>query len=231
MVSNEFRLPDPIVLGDAVRKHLGHALRGFYYDLIACDLPQDLVKLIERWESAIRAHEDPHDELFVKELLQSIRHLRAFAISLTHDVDRAEDLVQGTLLKACDRRNRFEPGTCLQAWLFTILKNDFHTEHRKRRREVEDVEGSYAAREISMPDQISRLELQDLSKALSQLPVWQREVLLLVGVEGMSYEQIAARQHVTVGTIKSRVNRARHHLADVLGLGPEDSIGIRFTHH
>ncbi|WP_085985123.1 sigma factor [Microvirga lotononidis] len=61
--------------------------------------------------------------------MNSICHLRAFAISLTHDVNRAEDLLQSTLLKACDRRNRFEPGTCLQAWLFTILKNDFHTEH------------------------------------------------------------------------------------------------------
>jgi RNA polymerase sigma-70 factor, ECF subfamily len=146
-------------------------------------------------------------------------------------VDRAEDLVQSTLLKACDRRNRFEQGTCLQAWLFTILKNDFYTEHRKRKREVEDIEGSYAARLISMPEQLSGLELQDLSKALSQLPLLQREVLLLVGAEGMSYEEIAARQHVSVGTIKSRVNRARHHLAGILGLGPEDVIGIRFTHH
>jgi RNA polymerase sigma-70 factor (ECF subfamily) len=66
---------------------------------------------------------------------------------------------------------------------------------------------------------------------LSKLPAWQREVLLLVGAEGLSYEEIAARQHVTVGTVKSRVNRARHHLADILGLGPDDAIGIRFTHH
>jgi RNA polymerase sigma-70 factor (ECF subfamily) len=146
-------------------------------------------------------------------------------------VDRAEDLVQSTLLKACDRRNRFEHGTCLQAWLFTILKNDFYTEHRKRQREVEDVEGSYAVRLIALPDQLSGLELQDLSKALSQLPLLQREVLLLVGAEGMSYEEIAIHQHVSVGTIKSRVNRARHHLADILGLGPKDAIGIRFTHH
>jgi RNA polymerase sigma-70 factor, ECF subfamily len=76
----------------------------------------------------------------------------------------------------------------------------------------------------------SGLELQDLSKALSQLPVWQREVLLMVGAEGMSYEEIAACQHVTIGTVKSRVNRARHHLAEILGLGPED-IGTRFSHH
>jgi RNA polymerase sigma-70 factor, ECF subfamily len=235
MTSPSFRPPNSIVLGDAVREHLGRQLRGVYSDLIASDLPQDLpqdlARLIGRLGSSIRISHDPHDPGFVDELLNSMRPLRAFAISLTHDVDRAEDLVQSTLLKACDRRNRFEQGTCLQAWLFTILKNDFYTEHRKRKREVEDIEGSYAARLISLPEQLSGLELQDLSKTLSQLPPWQREVLLMVGAEGMSYEEIAARQHVSVGTIKSRVNRARHHLAGILGLGPEDVIGIRFTHH
>jgi RNA polymerase sigma-70 factor (ECF subfamily) len=231
MAGAEFRPPNPIVLGDVVREHLGQQLRGVYSDLIVSDLPQDLVKLIGRLESSIRIPKDPRDPAFVQDLLNSIRPLRAFAISLTHDVDRAEDLVQSTLLKACDRRNRFEQGTCLQAWLFTILKNDFHTEHRKRKREVEDVEGSYAACLISLPDQQDELELQDLSQALSKLPPWQREVLLLVGADGMSYEEIATHQHVSVGTIKSRVNRARHHLADILGLGPEDAIGIRFTHH
>ena len=86
------------------------------------------------------------------------------------------------------------------------------------------------ARLIARPDQLSGLELQDLSETLSKLPAWQREVLLLVGAEGLSYEDIAARQHVTVGTVKSRVNRARRHLADILGLGLEDAIGTRFTH-
>jgi RNA polymerase sigma-70 factor, ECF subfamily len=230
MAGAKFRPPNPIVLGDVVREHLGQQLRGVYSDLIVSDLPSDLVRLIGRLESSIRIPEDRHDPGFVQDLLNSIRHLRAFAISLTRDVNRAEDLVQNTLLKACDQRNRFEPGTCLQAWLFTILKNDFHTEHRKRQREVEDVEGAYAARLTTLPEQLDELELQDLSEALSKLPAWQREVLLLVGAEGLSYEEIAARQHVTVGTVKSRVNRARHHLADILGLGPEDAIGTRFTH-
>jgi RNA polymerase sigma-70 factor (ECF subfamily) len=231
MAGSEIRPPNPVVIGDTVRQHLGRQLRGTYYDLIASDLPEDLVKLTERLKSAVQARRDPPDSGFARELLQCTRHLRAFAISLTHDVDRAEDLVQGTLLKACDKRNRFEPGTCLQAWLFTILRNDFHTEHRKRSREVEDVEGTYAARLITTPEQMSGLELQDLSEALSELPEWQRDVLLMIGVEGLSYEEIAARQHMTVGTIKSRVNRARHHLAEVLGLGPEDAIGARFSHH
>ncbi|WP_457090389.1 sigma-70 family RNA polymerase sigma factor [Microvirga sp. P5_D2] len=230
MAGSKFRPPNPIVLGDVVREHLGQQLRGVYSDLIVSDLPSDLVRLIGRLESSIRIPHDPHDPDFVDELLNSIPSLRAFAISLTHDVDRAEDLVQSTLLKACDRRNRFEPGTCLQAWLFTILKNNSYTEHRKRKREVEDIEGACAARLIVLPDQLSGLELQDLSQALSKLPAWQREVLLLVGAEGLSYEEIGARQHVTVGTIKSRVNRARHHLAEILGLGPDDAVGTRFSH-
>ncbi|WP_407667468.1 sigma factor-like helix-turn-helix DNA-binding protein [Microvirga lotononidis] len=81
-----------------------------------------------------------------------------------------------------------------------------------------------------MPEQLDELELQDLLQALSKLPAWQREVLLLVGVEGLSYEEIAARQHVTVGTVNSRVNRVRHHLAQILSLGPDDAIGSRFSH-
>jgi RNA polymerase sigma-70 factor (ECF subfamily) len=190
-----------------------------------------LAKLIGCLNGAIHVAKDPPDPGFVQEFLKSTRALRAFAISLTHDVDRAEDLAQSTLLKAGDRRNRVAPVTGFQAWLFMILQNDFHTEHRKRRWEVEDSEGAYAARLISLPDQQFRLELQDLSEALSKLPAWQRELLLLVGAEGMSYEEVAARQHVTVGTIKSRVNRARHHLADILGLGSEDAVGTRFLHH
>ncbi|MFL5021934.1 MAG: sigma factor, partial [Microvirga sp.] len=127
MAGSKFRPPNPIVLGDVVREHLGQQLRGVYSDLIASDLPQDLARLIGLLESSSRISKDPHDPDFVQELLNSIRPLRAFAILLTHDVDRAEDLVQSTLLKACDRRNRFEQGTCLQAWLFTILKNHFYT--------------------------------------------------------------------------------------------------------
>ena len=78
-------------------------------------------------------------------LLGAVPSLRAFGISLTGDVDRADDLVQDTLLRALANVDRFEPGTNLNAWLFTILRNLFHSEYRKRRREVEDADGSYAA--------------------------------------------------------------------------------------
>jgi RNA polymerase sigma-70 factor (ECF subfamily) len=115
MAGFTFRLHTPIVLGDAVREHLGHQLRGVYSDLIASDPPQDLAKLIGCLNGAIHVAKDPPDPGFIQELLKSTRALRAFAISLTHDVDRAEDLAQSTLLKAGDRLNPVAPVTCLQA--------------------------------------------------------------------------------------------------------------------
>jgi RNA polymerase sigma-70 factor (ECF subfamily) len=113
MAGSRFRPPNSIVLGVAVREHLGRQLRGVYSDLLASDLPRDLGKLIGRLDSAIRIRQEAPDLGFVEDLLKATRHLRALARSLTHDVDRAEDLVQSTLLRAYDKRNRFEPGTCL----------------------------------------------------------------------------------------------------------------------
>lgn len=120
---------------------------------------------------------------------------------------------------------------CPRIWPSWLDPGEFHYGAPETAAGVEDVEGAYAARLISMPDQLSGLELQDLSKALAKLPPWQREILMLVGANGVSYKEIAARQHVSVGTIKSWVNRARHHLANILGLGAEEAIGIRFRHH
>jgi RNA polymerase sigma-70 factor, ECF subfamily len=220
----------PIVIPGAIREHLGEHLRVLYGDLISADLPKDLTKLIERLEKAIRARNEPLDPAFLDDLFRCVPHLRAFAISLTRNPDRAEDLVQDTLLRACDKRDSFELGTSLQAWLFTILRNSFHTEHRKRSREVEDGDGAYAQALVTLPDQIAKLELQDLSVALSKLPSDQRQAILLVGVEGLSYEEAAMVVGVPLGTIKSRVNRARHHLAELLELNPDDNLGSRFSH-
>jgi len=145
-----------------------------------------------------------------------IPHLRAFAISLTGSLDHADDLVQETLLRALSNLDKFQPGTSLQAWTFTILRNLFHTEFRKRRREVEDPDGLFAARLASLPEQGARLDFQDLRAALAQLPSHQREALLLVGASGFSYEQAAEICGCAVGTIKSRVNRARNRLAELM---------------
>src|SRR5215203_5130697 len=158
-------------------------------------------------------------------LLAAVPSLRAFAISLTNNVDRADDLVQDTLLRAIAHIGRFERGTNLNAWLFTILRNLFHSEYRKRRREVEDPEGSYASHLASPPEQGAKLDLADLRVALTKLPPDQREALLLVGAAGLPYEDVAAIMDCAVGTVKSRVNRARLRLAQLLGLDGVEDLG------
>src|ERR1043165_10284860 len=113
-------------------------------------------------------------------LLAAVPSLRAFAISLSRPLDRADDLGQDTLLRALSHIDRFERGTNLNAWLFTILRNLFHSEYRKRRREVEDPDGSYAGRLRVQPEQGSRLDFEDFRTALNKLPPDQKEALLLV---------------------------------------------------
>lgn len=159
------------------------------------------------------------------ELLAAVPSLRAFAISLSGNVDRADDLVQDTLLRALANIDRFQRGTNLNAWLFTILRNLFHSEFRKRRREVEDPDGAYAARLASQPEQGAHLDFQDFRTALARLPADQREALLLVGASGFSYEEAAAICECAVGTIKSRVNRARNRLSEMLAVSDDGDLG------
>lgn len=157
------------------------------------------------------------------QMLGAVPSLRAFAISLSGNVDRADDLVQETLMRAIANIDSFQPGTNMSAWLFTILRNLFRSEYRKRRREVEDADGSYADSLKSQPEQGSRLEFNEFRAALDKLPPDQREALILVGASGFSYEEAAAICECAVGTIKSRVNRARTRLADLLSIeGAED---------
>jgi RNA polymerase sigma-70 factor (ECF subfamily) len=158
-------------------------------------------------------------------LLAAVPSLRAFAISLCGQVDRADDLVQDTMLRALSNLHRFEIGTNLHAWLFTILRNLFHSEYRKRRREVEDADGSYAARMKVQPEQGSKLDFEDFRSALAKLPHDQREALLLVGASGFSYDEAAAICGCAVGTIKSRVNRARSRLASLLAVDDVEDLG------
>ena len=150
------------------------------------------------------------------EILATLPTLRAFAISLSGNVDRADDLVQETILRAIANINSFKPGTNMPAWLFTILRNLFRSEYRKRRREVEDVEGAYTVSLKTYPEQESRMEFEELREALNELPSDQREALILVAASGFSYEEAAGICDCAVGTIKSRVNRARARLSDLL---------------
>ena len=148
------------------------------------------------------------------QVLATVPSLRAFAISLSGNIDRADDLVQETLLRALAHINSFEPGTNMPAWLFTILRNLFRSEYRKRRREVEDADGRYADTLNSNPERLAAWSSR-VSYRARELPANQREALILVGGSGFSYEDAVAICGCAVGTIKSRVNRARTRLADL----------------
>jgi RNA polymerase sigma-70 factor, ECF subfamily len=149
-------------------------------------------------------------------LLAQIPSLRAFAASLAGSGDRADDLVQDTLMKAWTHAASFNEGTNLRAWLFTIMRNTFFSQYRKARREVQDVEGEAAARLVSPPDQLAHLDFADFRLRLDRLPADQREALVLVGASGFSYEEAAEICGCAVGTVKSRVNRARRRLVELL---------------
>jgi RNA polymerase sigma-70 factor (ECF subfamily) len=159
------------------------------------------------------------------EMLSLIPNLRAYALSLCANADQADDLVQETLLRALSHIDSFQPGTNLASWLVTILRNCFLSELRKRRKEVADTDGLYVERLRSPPEQESRMEFKELWTALAQLPLAQREALLLVGTADFSYEDTATICQTTTGTIKSRVNRARTRLAELLSIENVSELG------
>jgi len=160
------------------------------------------------------------------DFLAVLPNLRAFAISLSGDVERADDLVHDTVVRALTHLDKFALGTNLQAWMFTILRNQFHSNYRKRRREVEDIDGQFAAKLAMPPAQEPQLEFENLPLALAKLSAEQREAILLVGAEGFTYEEAARICRTRVGTVKSRVNRARARLAELIGCSTISEIGL-----
>ncbi|HZU65079.1 MAG TPA: sigma-70 family RNA polymerase sigma factor [Novosphingobium sp.] len=158
---------------------------------------------------------------FKHELTGAIPHLRAFARGLCGRPDMADDLVQETLLKAWAARERFIPGTSIRAWTFTILRNLYLTDRRRSRNQGEYDELVAERTLITPAGQEGPLHLADLRRALMQLPPERREALLLVGAGGFSYEEAAAICGCAVGTIKSRVGRARAALATMIEQGVE----------
>lgn len=158
-------------------------------------------------------------------MVDHIPSLRAFAISLARDRSLADDIVQDTLIKAWRNIDKYVPGTNLQAWLFTILRNTFYSFLRKRRHEVEDPDGAYAARLSVAPDHDSKLAFADFRAAFDKLSPEHREVLILVGASGFSTAEAAAMMSVAEGTVKSRANRARLRLAELMRLsGEQDAV-------
>jgi RNA polymerase sigma-70 factor, ECF subfamily len=158
-------------------------------------------------------------------LIAAIPGLRAFGLSLTSRSDKADDLVQETLMKAWKHHESFQQGTNMKAWLYTILRNEFYSQLRKRKREVEDADGFYSSKVAVHAEQDGHLDLADLRIALVKLPEDQREAIILVGASGFSYEEAAEICSVAVGTIKSRVNRARARLAVLLQLDESEMLG------
>jgi RNA polymerase sigma-70 factor, ECF subfamily len=162
---------------------------------------------------------DPRDEI-----THYLSPMRAFAISLTRNVTAADDLVQDTIVKAWTHIDKFQAGTNMQAWLFTILRNTFYSNMRKHRREVPDPEGVHAATLFVKPDHDGRLAFTDFQRAFDQLSDEHREVLILVGASGFTCEQAADMMGVAVGTVKSRTSRARKRLGDLMGLADGEDV-------
>lgn len=153
-----------------------------------------------------------------KELVDHLPALRAFARSLTRDSAAADDLVQDTVVKAWSNMDKYKPGTNLKAWLFTILRNTFYSNIRKKKWEVEDADDVMAGQLSVKPDHDGRLALAEFKDAFVTLPDDQREALILVGASGFSYEEAALMCDCAIGTIKSRVNRGRKRLGELLKL-------------
>ncbi|WIV50867.1 RNA polymerase sigma factor [Marivivens sp. LCG002] len=164
---------------------------------------------------------DPRDEI-----IEHLPAMRAFALSLTRNATRADDLVQDAIVKAWKGFDSFKQGTNLRAWLFTILRNTFYSERRKAKREVADVDGAFSSKLASKPDHDGRLALKDFHAAFEMLPDEQREALVLVGASGFSYEEAAEACGVAIGTIKSRVNRGRKRLIELLELVDDEALEL-----
>jgi RNA polymerase sigma-70 factor (ECF subfamily) len=163
-----------------------------------------------------RAIQPEEPDSFKAELLELVPYLRAFARSLSGRHEGADDLAQEALVKAWQSRDSFVPGTNLKAWLFTILRNQFYSERRRAWRQVPWDSENADAIPGNSDDQGWAAELSDIARALQALPAEQREALILVGAGGFAYEEAAQISNCAVGTVKSRVARARRALIAIL---------------
>lgn len=158
-----------------------------------------------------------------QQLIGLLPELRGFARFLVRNHAEADDLVQETVMRALGALPQFEIGTNLRAWAFTILRNLFYEQSRRRKTEARALEQSFAADGSHRPVQESRIDIDDLQRQLFALSPLLREALVLVGAQGLSYEDAAIICGVPVGTVKARVSRARKQLADVFR---HQSIGV-----
>src|SRR5580698_3233693 len=173
-----------------------------------------------------RLEDDPvRDEAFRRELVGLIPHLRAFARTLCGDPTAADDLAQDAMLKAWDARASFEMGTNMKAWTFMILRNQFYSEKRRSWRQIQLDQEAAERTLVAIDNPEAPVALDELRQGLGMLPLEQREALILVGAGGFAYEEAAAICKCAVGTVKSRVSRARRALQGILESGDYDRDG------
>ena len=162
---------------------------------------------------------EANDRLFERDLVQLIPHLRAFARTLCGDAAAADDLAQDAMIKAWDARQSFQLGTNMKAWTFMILRNQFYSEKRRSWRSTQLDQEAAERTLVAVDDPSAPVELDELRQALDALPDEQREALILVGAGGFAYEEAAAICGCAVGTVKSRVSRARRAVQAILEAG------------
>ena len=203
-----------------VRDMIGRRLDELFPTVAEADPDTRLGQVLLRLRAALldAQAERQVTKAFSDSLIQAVPRLRRFAMMRTRSAAEADDLVQATLLKAWENRSRFQAGTNLVAWLFTILRNAHINQGKRYRREVPDVDGIFAAGLSAPAEQEHRIGLIELQGALDALPAEQRETLLLVVIEGLPYEEAALVLGCQPGTVKSRVSRARERLSQILGV-------------
>jgi len=161
---------------------------------------------------------------FHSRLEEQIPRLRRYARALTRDVHRADDLVQDTLVRALAKQHLWQEGTNLRAWLFTLMHNQHVNDVRRTNREGGNVDvDDMASVLVANTDPTASRQLRELERALARLPLEQRESILLVGLEGMRYDEAAAVLGVPIGTVRSRLSRGREALRKLLGMDEFDT--------
>ena len=165
------------------------------------------------------------DDAFKRELVKLIPHLRAFARTLAGDPASADDLAQDAMMKAWDARSSFQMGTNMKAWTFMILRNQFYSEKRRSWRQSQLDQEAAERTLVAVDDPEAPVALDELRLSLAALPAEQREALILVGAGGFAYEEAAEICGCAVGTVKSRVSRARKALHAILEDGSYERDG------
>ncbi len=161
---------------------------------------------------------------FARLLEDQLPRLRRYARALTRDPSRADDLVQDTLVRALDKQHLYQDGTNLRAWLFTLMHNQHVNNARRNVREDNSLDvDTVAAHLVAITDPTASRQLREVDEAIGKLAMEQRQVILLIGLEGMSYEEAAAILDVPIGTVRSRLSRGRVALRRLLGMDEDEA--------